>query len=212
MRDMSDNNRIEEATAITPEYARCQPVLEAVTPGKHGNDGREVAIQYGFHDTVLGTMFVAITPRGVCRMEFLAGGSEDGVLAGLRRDWPKAELTRNDRATGYAIDALFGEPADDRRGLVPLHVVGTEFQVAVWQALLRIPPGTLASYSQIACELGSPKSSRAVGNAIGANPVAVLIPCHRVIQKSGAMGGYRWGRARKKRVQEWENLQVLPTP
>ncbi|WP_227538090.1 methylated-DNA--[protein]-cysteine S-methyltransferase [Marinobacter vulgaris] len=209
---MSDNNRIDEVTAITPQYARDQPVLEVMTPGKHGNGDREIAIQYGVHDTALGTMFVAITPRGVCRMEFLDGGNEDGGLAGLRRDWPKAELTRNDRATSHAVEALFGEPADGRHGLVPLHVVGTEFQVAVWRALLRIPRGTLASYSQIACELGSAKSSRAVGNAIGANPVAVLIPCHRVIQKSGAMGGYRWGAARKKRVQEWENSQVPPAP
>lgn len=207
---MSDSNRIEDAAAITPEYARDRPVLEAVTPGKHGNDSREIAIQYGVHDTALGTMCVAITPRGICRMEFLDGGSDDGVLAGLRRDWPKSELSRNDRATSYAVDGLFGEPADGRHGPLSLHVVGTDFQVAVWRALLRISPGTLASYSQIACELGSPKSSRAVGNAIGANPVALLIPCHRVIQKSGAIGGYRWGEARKKRVQEWENLQVLP--
>lgn len=181
--------------------------LEAVTPGEYRNNGEGVAIQYGFHETPLGKMFVAVTRRGVCRMEFLDYGSAHEVLAELRKTWPKGELIQNGSATSYVIDALFSEKADWGHGPLSLNVVGTNFQVAVWRALLRIPPGRLASYSQIARALGYPKASRAVGNAIGANPVALLIPCHRVIQQSGAMGGYRWGAPKKQMVQMWECLR-----
>ncbi len=155
-------------------------------------------------------MFVAVTRRGVCRMEFLDYRSSDEVLGELHKYWPQGELERNEKATAYVIDALFSEPADWRHGPLSLNVVGTNFQVAVWQALLRIPPGSLASYSQIARALGYPKASRAVGNAIGANPVALLIPCHRVIQQSGAIGGYRWGATKKQMVQTWEYLRHEP--
>lgn len=184
--------------------------LEAVTPGEYKNEGQGVAIQYGVHNTPLGSMFAAVTRRGVCRVEFLDYRCTDDVLTELRKDWPKGELTRNDQATSYVIDALFSEQTDWRHGPLSLSVVGTNFQVAVWRALLRIPPGRLASYSQIARALGYPKASRAVGNAIGANPVALLIPCHRVIQQSGAMGGYRWGAAKKQMVQMWEHLHQEP--
>lgn len=186
--------------------------LEAVTPGEYRSNGEGVAIQYGFHNTPLGKMFVAVTRRGVCRMEFLDYGSADEVLAELRKTWPKGGLIQNESATSYVIDALFSEQADWGHGHGPLslNVVGTNFQVAVWRALLRIPPGRLASYSQIARALGYPKASRAVGNAIGANPVALLIPCHRVIQQSGAMGGYRWGVTKKQMVQMWEHLREEP--
>lgn len=181
--------------------------LEAVTPGEYRNNGEGVAIQYGFHDTPLGKMFAAVTRRGVCRMEFLDYGAADEVLTELRKTWPKGELIQNESATSYVIDALFSEQAGWGHGPLSLNVVGTNFQVAVWRALLRIPPGRLASYSQIARALGYPKASRAVGNAIGANPVALLIPCHRVIQQSGAMGGYRWGAPKKQMVQMWECLR-----
>lgn len=184
--------------------------LEAVTPGEYKSGGQGVVIRYGFHDTPLGRMFVAVTRRGVCRMEFLDYRGVDEVLAELRKDWSKGELARSDKSTGYVIDALFGEQADWQRGPLSLHVVGTNFQVAVWRALLRIPSGSLASYSHIAKTLGYPKASRAVGNAIGANPVALVIPCHRVIRQSGALGGYRWGVAKKKMVQTWEHLHHEP--
>lgn len=143
-------------------------------------------------------------------MEFLDYGSADEVLAELRKTWPKGELIQNESATSYVIEALFSEQAGWENGPLSLNVVGTNFQVAVWRALLRIPPGRLASYSQIARALGYPKASRAVGNAVGANPVALLIPCHRVIQQSGAMGGYRWGVPKKQMVQMWEQLREEP--
>lgn len=180
--------------------------LEAVTPGEYRNGGEGVSIQYGFHTTPFGTVFVAVTRRGVCRMEFMDYRDSEEVLCELRKDWPKCETSRNEQATSSVVDALFSERSDWRQGPLSLNVVGTNFQVAVWKALLRIPPGSLASYSQIARALGHPKASRAVGNAIGANPVALLIPCHRVIQQSGAIGGYRWGATKKQAIQLWECL------
>ncbi|NMT64225.1 methylated-DNA--[protein]-cysteine S-methyltransferase [Marinobacter orientalis] len=204
---MSVHSRIEKAMSFMSEHASGQSTLEAVTPGEYRRRGQGVAIQYGLHDTPLGKMFVAVTRRGVCRMEFLEDRSADEVSVELRNAWPEGELARNDNATSHVIDMLFNEQGACRHGSWSLHVVGTDFQVAVWRALLKIPPAKLASYSEIASALGRPKASRAVGNAVAANPVALLIPCHRVIQKSGAIGGYRWGTNKKQRVQMWENLR-----
>ncbi len=184
--------------------------LEAVTPGEYKTKGQGVDIEYGVHATPLGKMFVALTQRGICRIEFLDYRGIDQALAELRKDWPKAKLERSDESTTYVIDALFSEQADWQRGPLSLHVVGTNFQVAVWRALLRIPPVKLANYAQVANAIGCPTASRAVGNAIGANPLAMLIPCHRVIQKSGALGGYRWGLAKKQMLQTWEQLRCQP--
>lgn len=180
--------------------------LEAVTPGEFRKRGQGLVIQYGIHDTPLGRLLVAMTQRGVCRMAFLDDDHEVGVLDDLRKDWPRAELVRNDQASAHVIEATFSEAGGQEEPL-SLHVEGTNFQIAVWRALLSIPPGRLASYSQIAGALGCPRASRAVGNAVGANPVALLIPCHRVIQQSGALGGYRWGSSRKQMAQMWEHLR-----
>jgi len=184
--------------------------LEAVTPGEYRSDGQGVVMRYGFHDTPLGGMLVAVTRRGICRMEFADHSGAAEVLARLRSTWPNGELNRDQKATGPVIDALFGQPAEGRPGPLSLHVRGTNFQVAVWRALLRIPAGQLASYSQIARASGYPTASRAVGSAIGANPIALLIPCHRVIRQSGALGGYRWGITRKQMAQTWEQLRHGP--
>jgi AraC family transcriptional regulator of adaptative response/methylated-DNA-[protein]-cysteine methyltransferase len=184
--------------------------LEAVTPGEYRKQGQGLTIQYGFKETPFGEVFVAITPRGVCRIEFTASRAANEILADLRKDWPKGSFERNDKATNYVANVLFSGLKDGQPNPLSLHVSGTNFQVAVWRALLRIPPGKLASYSQIASALGYPKASRAVGNAVGSNPVALLIPCHRVIQKSGALGGYRWGSTKKEMIQAWEHLRESP--
>lgn len=184
--------------------------LEAVTPGEYRSEGQGITIEYGVHDTPLGKMFVAVTRRGICRIEFLDYRCADDALIELHKDWPKGAPVRNDESTGYVIDTLFKNQPDWQRGPLSVHVVGTNFQVAVWRALLRIPPGKLASYSQIARALGYPKASRAVGNAVGSNSIALLIPCHRVIQQSGALGGYRWGNTKKQMVQTWEYLHCDP--
>ncbi|WP_346797131.1 methylated-DNA--[protein]-cysteine S-methyltransferase [Halomonas sp. Bachu 37] len=185
--------------------------LEAVTPGEHKGQGEGVEISYGVHPTALGELFVAVTPRGICRMGFVDATSADELLAKLSREWPRSTLSHCPESTRYAVDLLFAAAKQGTPGSISLHVTGTNFQIAVWRALLTIPDGQLASYSHLAQVLGSPKSSRAVGNAVGANPIALWIPCHRVVQQSGALGGYRWGVARKRLVQAWELAQLDET-
>ena len=188
--------------------------LEAVTPGEHKRQGEGVCIEYGLHATPLGSVLVAVTPRGICRMGFVDATSADELLVRLAKEWPRSTLNHRPEATAYVVDALFAKSKAEP-GTLSLHVTGTNFQVAVWRALLTIPEGQLASYTHIAQALGMPKSSRAVGNAVGANPIALWIPCHRVIQQSGALGGYRWGLAKKQMVQAWEVAQMqslVPEP
>jgi AraC family transcriptional regulator of adaptative response/methylated-DNA-[protein]-cysteine methyltransferase len=169
---------------------------EAVSPGEQRSRGEGVAIAYGFHATPFGECLIAVTARGICRLAFVGADGRDAQLAELGRNWPRARLSLNQEATARLVSSVF-DPAN--RGK-PLHlwVKGSNFQIKVWEALLRIAPGELASYEQVARALGHPRASRAVGAAVGANPVAVLIPCHRVIRKAGDFGDYRWGLTRKR--------------
>ncbi|MDP1539456.1 MAG: methylated-DNA--[protein]-cysteine S-methyltransferase [Moraxellaceae bacterium] len=184
--------------------------LEAVTPGEYKDRGKQLKIQYGVHSTPLGRLFVAVTPRGVCRAGFMDFHSMEALLDDLHKAWPYSLITESTQSTRYVIDAFFNSRVVSRNGPLSLHVSGTNFQIAVWRALLRIPSGAVASYAQVAESLGTPKAARAVGNAIGANPIALLIPCHRVIQQSDALGGYRWGPTKKLMVQTWEKMQDVP--
>lgn len=184
--------------------------LEAVTPGEYKSRGKQMHIEYGVHPTPLGPMFVAVTQRGVCRVEFVDFSNIEELLDDLHNAWPFSSIGESLASTRHVIDAFFGGDTASKHGPLSLHVAGTNFQVAVWRALLKIPPGAVASYTQVAKALGAPKSARAVGNAIGANPVALLIPCHRVIQQSGALGGYRWGPTRKLMIQTWERMRGEP--
>ncbi len=184
--------------------------LEAVTPGEYKSRGKQVQIEYGVHTTPLGPMFVAVTQRGVCRAEFMDFNSMDDLLESLHTAWPLSSIRESLASTRHVVDAFFGSNTAAKHGPLSIHVKGTNFQIAVWRALLKIPPGAVASYGQVATALGAPQSARAVGNAIGANPVALLIPCHRVIQQSGALGGYRWGPAKKLMVQTWERMRDEP--
>lgn len=181
--------------------------LEAVTPGEYKNRGKQVHIEYGVHHTPLGHMFVAVTQRGVCRVEFMDFNSVEELLAELHNTWPLGSISKSAPSTRHVIDMFFNGDFASRNGPLSLHVAGTNYQIAVWRALLKIPPGSVASYCQVAKTLGDPRSARAVGNAIGANPVALLIPCHRVIQQSGALGGYRWGPSKKLMAQTWERMR-----
>jgi AraC family transcriptional regulator, regulatory protein of adaptative response / methylated-DNA-[protein]-cysteine methyltransferase len=181
--------------------------LEAVTPGEYKSRGKQVQIEYGVHTTPLGPMFVAVTQRGVCRAEFMDCNNMDEMLDNLHNAWPLSSIRESLPSTRHVVDAFFGSDTAAKQGPLSIHVKGTNFQIAVWRALLKIPPGAVASYAQVATALGAPRSARAVGNAIGANPVALLIPCHRVIQQSGALGGYRWGPAKKLMVQTWERMR-----
>jgi AraC family transcriptional regulator of adaptative response/methylated-DNA-[protein]-cysteine methyltransferase len=177
--------------------------LEAVTPGEYKMGGMGLTIEHAVHDTPFGNAFIAITPRGICSFAFLERAEADGHLAGLHKNWPHAMVHENRQRTLAVIKTMFGEKRKSDRP-VSLHVSGTNFQISVWKALLQIPPAKVASYTQIATAIGHPGSARAVGQAVGANPVAILIPCHRVIQQSGKLGGYHWGETRKQAIHAWE--------
>lgn len=177
--------------------------LEAVTPGEYKNGGANLTIEYAVHDTPFGKAFIAITPRGICNFSFLEHAEIDAHLTGLNKKWPHATVHENRQRTLAVINSMFGGEKKLDRPL-SLHVTGTNFQISVWKALLQIPPATVTSYSQVATAIGHSNSARAVGLAVGANPVAFLIPCHRVIQQSGGLGGYHWGETRKHAIHAWE--------
>ncbi|MCF5766610.1 bifunctional transcriptional activator/DNA repair enzyme AdaA [Aeromonas veronii] len=177
--------------------------LEAVTPGEYKQRGAGLVIDHGVHDTPFGQAFVALTQRGVCNFSFLDEKATEVPLAALARSWPAATLQEAPSRTQGVIHTMFdGNQAPDRP--ISLHVSGTNFQISVWRALLQIPPAKVASYAQVASAIGNPKAARAVGLAVGANPVALMIPCHRVIQQNGKLGGYHWGETRKQAIHAWE--------
>jgi AraC family transcriptional regulator of adaptative response/methylated-DNA-[protein]-cysteine methyltransferase len=154
------------------------------------------------HDSPFGTALIAITTRGICGLHFNDGASDGRER--LRHDWPGAELRRDPIATAPVSERLFGPLASRPGRALALIVKGSNFQVKVWRALLELPFGSLATYGDVSARIGAPGSARAVGAAIGANPIAWLIPCHRVIRESGALGGYRWGTERKAAMLGWE--------
>lgn len=177
--------------------------LEAVTPGEYKQHGAGLVIDHGVHDTPFGQAFVALTQRGVCNFSFLDDKAPEAPLAALAHNWPEAELREAPSRTQNVINTMFdGSKAPDRP--ISLHVSGTNFQISVWRALLQIPPAKVVSYAQVASAVGNPKAARAVGLAVGANPVALMIPCHRVIQQNGKLGGYHWGETRKQAIHAWE--------
>lgn len=177
--------------------------LEAATPGEMGAGGRGLEIRYGRHDGVFGRFLVAVTERGVCRIAFEQEG-EDPVAA-LAALWPNARLVEDAAHTWRAAGEALARGGDAGRAPIRLWARGTNFQIKVWEALLRVPPGRLVRYGDIARAIARPAAHRAVGRAVGANPIAVLIPCHRAIRASGRFEmGYRWGSARKRALIAWE--------
>jgi len=178
--------------------------FEAMTPGEFKNQGAGLEIAYGISATPFGECLLATTTRGICHLGFVEGGQRPAALEQLFQKWPQATLIEKNRQTGPLVKEIF--KPDHPRDAIPfnLHLKGTNFQVNVWKALLRIPEGWVVSYRDVATYLGRPKAFRAVANAIAINPVGYLIPCHRVIAKSGAIHHYRWGSARKKALLGWE--------
>jgi len=179
--------------------------LEAASPGEWKSGGEGWTIVVGLADSPFGRCLIGESPRGICHLSFIE--TEDGVaeLAALAADWPRARLQRDDVAAARLARRVFERP--DRAGSLPAlraWVRGTPFQVRVWRALLALPPGTLVSYGRLAAALGKPTAARAVGTAVGQNPLAYLIPCHRVIRETGVIGDYRWGRTRKQAIVAWE--------
>ena len=175
---------------------------EAMSPGAFKRGGEGVDIAYGVHPSPFGPCFVGQTGRGICALGF-ADGDNGAVRAEFERRWPAARFCEDPHATAQVAARIFGrQPAGDAP--LRLAVCGTNFQLKVWEALLRIPPGRITSYRRLADALGLPRSARAVGGAVAANPVSYLIPCHRVIRHSGRLSHYEWGRDRKRAMLAWE--------
>lgn len=173
--------------------------IESVTPGQVQNRGKDLTIEYGFGDTFMGELMIAKTPRGLCWLGFKIDESPARSIERMRGYWPLAsfkEVDVHDDVT--AIENIWLGRLNDKK--LALDVYGTNMQIQVWQALLKIPFGYVTDYKSIAQSIGKPKASRAVGNAVGANPLSLLIPCHRVIQASGIVNNYGWGSARKKAI------------
>lgn len=182
--------------------------IEAMTPLEYKMKGKDMKISYGFHSTPFGWCIIAVTERGICHMAFTDNLSEETEFSGLKDKWPESELEYNQEITSGYIERIF-KPHSHIPGKLHLLVKGTNFQVNVWKALLTIPPGSLSTYKAIAESIGNSGASRAVGSAIGANPIAYLIPCHRVIRSEGVTGGYHWGSTRKKAILGWEAAKIL---
>lgn len=181
---------------------------EAVTPGELQRGGLGVTVRYGFHPTPFGECLLALTPRGICHLAFVAPVSREEAVARLEKDWPLAHLIPDQDATRAAAAKAFPPPGSTATPALALHVKGTNFQLKVWRALLEIPTGSVTTYGAIAKSIGDPKASRAVGTAVGSNPVSYLIPCHRVIRASGELGGYAWGVQRKSVMLRIEEARV----
>jgi len=175
--------------------------IEAVTPGEYKTKGQGMAIEYGIHPSPFGDCFIAITPRGICALSFV-DGSPDLALTELHQQWESAVIHENQLTTGKLAQQIFKPDAAEKS--FRLLIKGTGFQVKIWEALLKIPFGSVTSYRNIASAVGQPNASRAAGTAIANNPVAYLIPCHRVIRNEGIIGNYRWNTNRKSAMIGWE--------
>lgn len=174
--------------------------IEGMTPGEYKNGGSDLFITYSFSETIFGNVIIASTSKGICHLAFI--DSEETSLIDLHSNFPQAKFEHK-RTADHEKALLFFKRDENVQG-ISLHLKGSKFQLKVWQALLKIPTGKLVSYGNLANEIGLPKASRSVGTAIGSNPIAFLIPCHRVIQASGNFGNYMWGPDRKACLIGWE--------
>ncbi len=175
---------------------------EAVTPGEYRSGGAGLTIHYGAHDSPFGNALLAVTDRGVCALSFVDDDAADAVEE-LHRHWPAAHLLEEPTVTAPMAARIF-ETLPTAGDPIPLLLKGTNYQIRVWEALLRVPPGAVTTYANVATAIGAPTAARAVGSAVGANTIAWLIPCHRIIHKSGVVEGYRWGSTRKRAMLGWE--------
>jgi AraC family transcriptional regulator of adaptative response/methylated-DNA-[protein]-cysteine methyltransferase len=169
--------------------------VEAMTPGDYARGGEGLAIAYGFHPCPFGVALVMATDRGLCGLAFGDEGEEGAMFADMKARWPKADYRQDPARTEALAVQIFAPLAE---GTVPLHLIGTPWQIKVWQALLAIAPGMTTTYRSVAAHLGKESAARAVGTAVGRNPVSWLIPCHRVLGSDGALHGYHWGLPRKR--------------
>ncbi|MCA9994313.1 MAG: methylated-DNA--[protein]-cysteine S-methyltransferase [Anaerolineales bacterium] len=177
---------------------------EAMTPGQYKQQGNGLDIRYGVHPSPFGPCLLALTERGICGLHFLDDGGTENALAELYQRWPQATFVADSATTRPLVAQIF-----DPQRTAPLHLQlqGTNFQVRVWEALLQIPAGRVVSYDLVAEMMGEKTAVRAVASAVARNPIGYLIPCHRVIRKTGAFGQYHWGETRKKAILAWEAAQ-----
>jgi AraC family transcriptional regulator of adaptative response/methylated-DNA-[protein]-cysteine methyltransferase len=181
-------------------------ILEAASPGEVKSGGEGWTISAGFADSPFGRCLIGESPRGLCHLSFVDTGDSAAALATLRENWPQARLQRDDALASRLAGGIFQRPANiHSRPALRAFVKGTTFQMRVWRALLQVPSGTLVSYGRLAAALDHPAAARAVGTAVGHNPLAWLIPCHRVIRETGVIGEYRWGAVRKHAMVAWES-------
>jgi len=184
--------------------------LEAASPGEMKSGGAGLQIDFGFAETPFGEALVAETKRGICHLSFVDVGGRDRVQKLIAKDWPNADLRRNDRRAAELASEIFARPPQSQsHPHLRAFVRGTPFQLRVWRALLKIPSGSLTTYGRLSAEINQPGAARAVGSAVGANPISFVIPCHRVIRETGALGNYGGGRIRKQVMLGWE---LSPSP
>jgi len=176
---------------------------EAMTPGEYARRGAGLTINYDRFDSPFGEMLVMGTARGICGMAFLADCGWEAGLHDMRSRWPNAGFSKDGSSLAPWVAAALGQ-----RGEARLHLIGAPFQIKVWEALLQIPSGHVTTYSEIARSIGAPRAMRAVGTAVGRNPVSWLIPCHRALRKSGGLGGYHWGLPVKRALLAWESARL----
>ena len=183
---------------------------EALTPGDYRRE--DLRLAYGFHPSPFGEAIVVAAPRGLAGVGFVDEGGREAALADMRRRWPRAAFAEDAEATAplaaRAFDPHLWRPETPLR----IVMIGTDFEVRVWETLLAVPMGCATSYSDIARRLGAPKAARAVGAAVGRNPISFVVPCHRVIARSGALTGYHWGLARKQAIIGWEAGRAAAAP
>jgi AraC family transcriptional regulator of adaptative response/methylated-DNA-[protein]-cysteine methyltransferase len=183
--------------------------MEAMSPGEFKSGGAGLTIHYGLHDTPFGDSLIATTSRGICNLFFLETADRQAAEQILRLDWPNATLIYDSQTTEPFYDLFFDPQSCTDQKSLTLWVKGTNFQIQVWRALLQVPFGEMTTYQTIAKQISRPTASRAVGNAVGSNPISYLIPCHRVIRESGELGGYRWGLERKMAILGWEASHTI---
>lgn len=179
---------------------------EAVTPGEFKDQGEGLRIEYGIHPTPFGDILLATTARGICWLSFVKKEGPEQEIQNLQKSWPEGELCENASETKKLANRVFAISynGSSKPQSFNLFLKGTNFQIKVWEALLKIPAGQVVSYEDVAAYIGKPKAVRAVANAVGSNPIPFIIPCHRVIRKIGEFGGYAGGTARKKALLGWE--------
>jgi AraC family transcriptional regulator of adaptative response/methylated-DNA-[protein]-cysteine methyltransferase len=183
--------------------------FEAMTPGEYKKMGAGLQIEYGFHPTPFGECLLAMTERGICHLSFVEQENQENAFNQLQSYWAHATFIEQHQKTQPIVHQIFASQPPKASRPFHLLIKGTNFQVNVWRALLTIPKGMMVCYQDIAKYIGKPRSTRAVANAIALNPIAYLIPCHRVITKEGQIHRYRWGTARKKAILGWEAADLM---